>query len=185
MCNPTVAVSVSVENNKALRGIAHGLFTSKDQLVNWRMKVTVDDWDWLRDKVKNLIDDHLKVRMIKHAQKEMLCITKQEAYMIITSYNDIDKSYKFDSSQENISRIAIITSGQFTNDNGYRVSIDRAVMRDLNLCFPGIEKKITGCIATIVTQRKVEMVSKLCILNYSKIDMFINYCYYNNYRQRI
>ena len=79
MCNPTVAVSVSVENNKALREIAHGLFMSKDQLVNWRMKVTVDDWDWLRDKVKNLIDDHLKVRMIKHAQKEMLCITKQEA----------------------------------------------------------------------------------------------------------
>ena len=67
MCNPTVAVSISVENNKALGEIAHDLFTNKDQLVNWRMKETVDDWDELRDKFNNWINDHLKVRMIKHA----------------------------------------------------------------------------------------------------------------------
>ena len=34
MCNPTVVVSVSVENNKALREIAHDIFMNKDQLVN-------------------------------------------------------------------------------------------------------------------------------------------------------
>ena len=34
MCNPTVVVSVSVENNKALREIDHDLFMNKDQMVN-------------------------------------------------------------------------------------------------------------------------------------------------------
>ena len=38
------------------------------------MKETVDNWDELRDKVKNLINDHLKVKMIKQTQKERLCI---------------------------------------------------------------------------------------------------------------
>ena len=42
---------------------------NKDQLVNWKIKETRDDWDELKDKVKNLIDDHLKIRMITHAQK--------------------------------------------------------------------------------------------------------------------
>ena len=43
MCNPTVVVSVSVENNKALREIAHDIFMNKDQLVNLKMKKIVDD----------------------------------------------------------------------------------------------------------------------------------------------
>ena len=65
MCNSTVAVSISVENNKALREIAHDIFMTNDQLVNWKKKVAVDDWDELREKVKNLIDNHLKVKMIR------------------------------------------------------------------------------------------------------------------------
>ena len=38
ICNPTVAISVSVEINKALREFAHDTFMSNDQLVNWKMK---------------------------------------------------------------------------------------------------------------------------------------------------
>ena len=132
MCNPTVAVPFSVENNKALG-------ENKDQLVTWRMKETVDDWNELRGKVKNLIDYHLKVRMIKHTQKERLCITNQGAKRIITNYIDIGKSYKFVDSRENISIIASITSIQFANDSGYQVSIERDVMRDLDLYYPGVE----------------------------------------------
>ena len=49
------------------------------------MEEIVDYWDELRNKVKNLIDDHLKVRMIKHAQKERLYITNQGVKRIITS----------------------------------------------------------------------------------------------------
>ena len=97
---------------------------NKDQLINWKIKKTGDDWDELKDKVKNLIDDHLKIRMITHAQKERLCITNQCVRRIITCYNDIGKSYKFDDSQENISRTASITSGQLSNNNGYQVSIE-------------------------------------------------------------
>ena len=111
-------------------------------------------------------------------------ITNQGAKRIITSYNDIGKSYKFDDSQENISRISSITSGQFANDNGHQVSFERDIMRDLNLYYLDIEQKITGCLSRIVTQRKVEMLSKLCILNYLKLYIFTNYCYSNNYRQR-
>ena len=69
MCNPTVEVSVSVETNKALREIAYDIFLTSDQLVNWKMKESVVDWGELKKKVKNLIDDHLKIRMITHAQK--------------------------------------------------------------------------------------------------------------------
>ena len=108
-------------------------------MVNWKMKETVDNWNGLKYKVKNLIDDHLKVRMTKHAQKERLCFTNQGAKMIITNYNVIGKSYKNDNSIENISRIASITNGQFANNNGYQGNIERNLMRDLNLCFP--EKK--------------------------------------------
>ena len=134
--------------------------------------------------MKNLIDDRLKIRMITHAQKERLCITNQCVRRIITCYNDIGKSYKFDDSQENISRISSIISGQFANDNGHQVSFERDVMRDLNLYYLDIEQKITGCSSRIVTQRKVERLSKLCILNYLKLCIFTNYCYSNNYRQR-
>ena len=45
MFNSTVAVSVSVENNKALREIAYDTFINNDPLVNWKMKKIVDDWD--------------------------------------------------------------------------------------------------------------------------------------------
>ena len=45
ICNSTVAVSVSVENNKALREIAYDTFINNDPLVNWKMKKIVDDWD--------------------------------------------------------------------------------------------------------------------------------------------
>ena len=89
--------------------------------------------------MKNLIDYHLKVRMIKHTQKERLCITNQGAKRIITNYIDIGKSYKFVDSRENISIIASITSIQFANDSGYQVSIERDVMRDLDLYYPGVE----------------------------------------------
>ena len=125
MCNSTVAVSVSVENNKALREIPYDTFMNNDQLVNWKMKKIVDDWDELRKKVKDLIDDHLKIKMIKQTQKERLCISIQGAKRIITSYNDIGKSFKNDGSEGNIRRIESITSGQFTNEPGYQVNIEK------------------------------------------------------------
>ena len=65
MCNPTVAVSISIENNKDLREIAHDSFMNNDQLENWKMKKIIDDWDELRKKKNDLIDYHLKVKMIK------------------------------------------------------------------------------------------------------------------------
>ena len=48
MFNPTVAVSVSVENNKASREIAYDFFMTNDQLVKWKMKKIVDDWGELK-----------------------------------------------------------------------------------------------------------------------------------------
>ena len=97
--------------------------------------------------------------MIKQAQKERLCISIQGAIRIITSYNDIWKSFKSDGSEENIKRITSITSGQFANKPGYQVDIEKEVMRELNLYYPEKDQKIKGCISRIVTQRKVEMVS--------------------------
>ena len=48
MCNPTVAISVSVENNKTSREIAYDFFMTNNQLVNWKMKKIVDDWGELK-----------------------------------------------------------------------------------------------------------------------------------------
>ena len=96
--------------------------------------------------------------MSKQAHTERLCISVQGAKTIITSYKDIGKSFKDDGSEENNRRIASITSGQFANEPGYQVDIEKEVMRELNLCYPETDQKIKGCISTIVTQRKVEMV---------------------------
>ena len=99
-----------------------------------------------------MINDHLKVKMIKQAQKERFCISIQGAKRIITSYNDIGKSFKSDGSENNIKRI---TSDQFANEPGYQVDIEKEVMRELNLCYPETDQKIKSCISRIVTQRKV------------------------------
>ena len=48
ICNPTVEVSVSVDSNKALREIAHDIFLTSDQIVNWKMKESVVDWGELK-----------------------------------------------------------------------------------------------------------------------------------------
>ena len=88
-----------------------------------------------------MIDDHLKVNIIKKTQKERLCISIQGAKRIITSYNDIEKSFKNNDSEENIRRISSSTSGQFANEPGYQVNIEKEVMRDLNVCYPETDKK--------------------------------------------
>ena len=93
--------------------------------------------------------------MIKQVQKEKLCISIQGVIMIITSYNDIGKSFKSDGSENNIKRITSITSDQFANEPGYQVDIEKEVMRELNLCYPETDQKIKSCISRIVTQRKV------------------------------
>ena len=67
--------------------------------------------------------------MIKQAQQERLCISIQGARRIITSYNEIGKAFKYDSSEENISRITSITGGQFANEPGYQGVIEKEVMR--------------------------------------------------------
>ena len=57
------------------------------------------------------INDHLKVKMIKQAQKEMLCISHEDAKRIVTSYKDIGRSFNDDGSVDNSRRIASIISG--------------------------------------------------------------------------
>ena len=140
-CNPTVAISVSDENNKASREIVFVFFMTNDLLVNWKMKKIFDDWGELKKKIKKKIDDHLKVKMIKQVQKERLCISMQGAKRIITSYKDIGRSFKDDGSEDNNRRIASSTSGQFSNEPGYQVDTEKEVMRELNLCYPETDQK--------------------------------------------
>ena len=65
MCSPTVAISVSVESNKKTREIAYDFFMTNKQLVNWKMKEIVGDWGELKRQVMELINDHLKIKMIR------------------------------------------------------------------------------------------------------------------------
>ena len=125
MCSPTVAISVSVENNKTSREIAYDFFMTNKQLVNWKMKEIVGDWGELKKKVMELINDHLKMKMIRQAQKERLCISYEGTKRLATSYKDIGRSFKDDGSVENVRRISSIVTGQFANDTGYQADIEK------------------------------------------------------------
>jgi len=158
MCSPSAPISVSVESNKKTREIAYDLFMTNKQLVNWKMKELVGDWGELKRQVMELINDHLKIKMIRQAQKERLCISYEGTKRLVTSYKDIGRSFKDDGSVENVRRIYSIVTGQFTNDTTYQAEIEKQVMRELNLSYPEVDQTKKGCISRLVTQRKVEMV---------------------------
>jgi len=119
MCSPSAPISVSVDSNKKTREIAYDLFMTNKQLVNWKMKELVGDWGELKRQVMELINDHLKIKMIRQAQKERLCISYEGTKRLVTSYKDIGRSFKDDGSVENVRRISSIVTGQFANDTGY------------------------------------------------------------------
>ena len=158
MCSLTVAISDSVESNKKTREIAYDFFMTNKQLVNWKMKELVGDWGELKKKVMELINDHLKIKMIRQAQKERLCISYEGTKRLATSYKDIGRSFKDDGSVENVRRISNIVTGQFANDTGYQADIEKEVMKDLKLSYPEVDQTKMGCISRLVTKRKVEMV---------------------------
>ena len=81
------------------------------------------------------INDHLKIKVIKQAQKERLFISHEGAKRIVTSYKDIGRSFKDDGSVDNVRRISSIVSGQFANDTGYQADIEKEVMRELSLSY--------------------------------------------------
>ena len=158
MCSPSAPISVSVESNKKTREIAYDLFITNKQLVNWKMKELVTDWGELKKKVMELINDHLKIKMIRQAQKERLSISYEGTKRLVTNYKEIGRSFKDDGSVENVRRINSIVIGQFTNDTTYQADIEKEVMRELNLSYPEVDQTKKGCISRLVTQRKVEMV---------------------------
>ena len=158
MCSPSAPISVSVDSNKKTREIAYDLFVTNKQLVNWKMKGLVTDWGELKKKVMELINDHLKIKMIKQAQKERLSISYEGTKKLVTNYKEIGRSFKDDGSAENVRRINSIVIGQFTNDTTYQAEIEKEVMQKLNLSYPEVDQTKKGCISRLVTQRKVEMV---------------------------
>ena len=158
MCSPSAPISVSVESNKKTREIAYDLFMTNKQLVNWKMKEIVGDWGELKRQVMELINDHLKIKMIRQAQKERLSISYEGTKKLVTNYKEIGRSFKDDGSAENVRRINSIVIGQFTNDTTYQADIEKEVMRELNLSYPEVDQTKKGCISRLVTQRKVEMV---------------------------
>ena len=158
MCSPSAPISVSVDSNKKTREIAYDLFVTNKQLVNWKMKGLVTDWGELKKKVMELINDHLKIKMIRQAQKERLSISYEGTKKLVTNYKEIGRSFKDDGSAENVRRINSIVIGQFTNDTTYQAEIEKEVMQKLNLSYPEVDQTKKGCISRLVTQRKVEMV---------------------------
>ena len=128
------------------------------QLVNWKIKEIVGDWGELKKKVMELINDHLKIKMIRQAQKERLSISYEGTKKLVTNYKEIGRSFKDDGSAENVRRINSIVIGQFTNDTTYQAEIEKEVMQKLNLSYPEVDQTKKGCISRLVTQRKVEMV---------------------------
>ena len=165
LCSDGDIVTASIENDSETRRISRELFLMVDgQKVNYKMKTSVPDWAELREKVKKTIDDYLKLIIIKYAQESRMVVTHQNVSRVIVNYSEIGKSWKNDGSPSNQEKLNQVMTKNFKKDKGYEVRIEESVMREHNLSYidelKGTKGKVfKGCIARMVTRRKVEMVS--------------------------
>ena len=170
LCSDGDIVTASIENDSETRRISRELFLMVDgQKVNYKMKTSVPDWAELREKVKKTIDDYLKLIIIKYAQESRMVVTHQNVSRIIVNYSEIGKSWKNDGSPSNQEKLNQVMTRNFKKDKGYEVRIEESVMREHNLSYidelKGTKGKVfKGCIARMVTRRKVEMVSYFVFL---------------------
>ena len=170
LCSDGDIVTASIENDSETRRISRELFLMVDeQKVNYKMKTSVPDWAELREKVKKTIDDYLKLIIIKYAQESRMVVTHQNVSRIIVNYSEIGKSWKNDGSPSNQEKLNQVMTRNFKKDKGYEVRIEESVMREHNLSYidelKGMKGKVfKGCIARMVTRRKVEMVSYFVFL---------------------
>ena len=165
LCSEGDIVTASIENDSETRRISRELFlTFDDQKVNYNMKTSVPDWVEFRERVKKTINDNLKLVFIKYAQESRMVVTHQNVSRVIVNYSEIGKSWKNDGSPSNQDKMNKVLTGKFRKDKGYEVRIEESVMREHNLSYidelKGTKGKVPkGCIARMVTRRKVEMVS--------------------------
>ena len=170
LCSDGDIVTASIENDSETRRISRELFLMVDeQKVNYKMKTSVPDWAELREKVKKTIDDYLKLVFIKYAQESRIVVTHQNVSRVIVNYSEIGKSWKNDGSPSNQEKLNQVMTRNFKKDKGYEVRIEESVMREHNLSYidelKGTKGKVfKGCIARMVTRRKVEMVSYFVFL---------------------
>ena len=170
LCSDGDIVTASIENDSETRRISRELFLMVDgQKVNYKMKTSVPDWAELREKVKKTIDDYLKLVFIKYAQESRMVVTHQNVSRVIVNYSEIGKSWKNDGSPSNQEKLNQVMTKNFKKDKGYEVRIEESVMREHNLSYidelKGTKGKVfKGCIARMVTRRKVEMVSYFVFL---------------------
>ena len=170
LCSDGDIVTASIENDSETRRISRELFLMVDgQKVNYKMKTSVPDWAELREKVKKTIDDYLKLIIIKYAQESRMVVTHQNVSRVIVNYSEIGKSWKNDGSPSNQEKLNQVMTKNFKKDKGYEVRIEESVMREHNLSYidelKGTKGKVfKGCIARMVTRRKVEMVSYFVFL---------------------
>ena len=170
LCSDGDIVTASIENDSETRRISRELFLMVDeQKVNYKMKTNVPDWVELREKVKKTIDDYLKLIIIKYAQESRMVVTHQNVSRVIVNYSEIGKSWKNDGSPSNQEKLNQVMTKNFKKDKGYEVRIEESVMREHNLSYidelKGTKGKVfKGCIARMVTRRKVEMVSYFVFL---------------------
>lgn len=170
LCSDGDIVTASIENDSETRRISRELFLMVDeQKVNYKMKTSVPDWAELREKVKKTINDYLKLVFIKYAQESRMVVTHQNVSRVIVNYSEIGKSWKNDGSPSNQEKLNQVMTKNFKKDKGYEVRIEESVMREHNLSYidelKGTKGKVfKGCIARMVTRRKVEMVSYFVFL---------------------
>ena len=98
-----------------------------------------------------------------------MVVTHQNVSRVIVNYSEIGKSWKNDGSPSNQEKLNQVMTRNFKKDKGYEVRIEESVMREHNLSYidelKGTKGKVfKGCIARMVTRRKVEMVSYFVFL---------------------
>ena len=158
--HPTSLITVSTSDDAVYEYIHWDYFVDKKtQLDNkfWRNKDT-KQWDSLKKKVENAIDDCLKDRMIAEAQNQSITVRLGNNMKEICRWKDIGKSYKQHSSPEIARRFNIICRTQFDDDVH---EIEKKIM-DICLIKYTSEKDVRttiSCVKRLITKRMCYLVS--------------------------
>ena len=157
--HPTSLITVSTSDDAVYEFIHWDYFVDKKtQLDNkfWRNKDT-KQWDSLKKKVENAIDDCLKDRMIAEAQNQNITVRLGNNMKEICRWKDIGKSYKQHSSPEIARRFNIICRTQFDDDVH---EIEKKIM-DICLIKYTSEKDVRttiSCVKRLITKRMCYLV---------------------------
>ena len=136
--------------------IPRDYFIGRDQIIK---KDGNNAWIFLREIIFTEINERLTVRMIKMAQELDMQVSVGNIMHVVQSLKDIGRSWKQDSGIENAKKVRKVMIHQFREEKNFECKMEQEIMRDLRMVYTEVEetKQFKGCIARMITQRKVNI----------------------------